>query len=439
MRPATVILLGLLAGCSGGDRSSDEVVSITFWHSFVSTTVPALEELIAAFELEHPEIEINAQYLPTGDGLIQKLIAAVQSRTAPDVSWIHTDFMDKLVAAGAIYRMETFVKGSNGLTSAELADYFPPLLQNASWRDTLYALPMEATSLALVYNREMFRRAGLNPDRPPKTWNELFDFARQLTVDTNDDGRIDQWGFYVPAYPASGSLNIWMVLQWTPFLWQAGGHLIDEDQATVLYNSPAGVEALSFWKAMYHALNPEGFGLAHDVGFASSRLAMVLDGPWNLPRYKELKNLDWAIAPLPAGPAGRATYLAGEQLAIFRSSPHPEEAWTFVKWVTSPEVQAMFSAASGYLPVRESTLELPEYEAHLRTDPGLRAFVEQMDVARARRPIDYGQVEINRHIAEAIERAIIGGVDPKTALDEAAQKSNALLAKRSRQGKRGAP
>lgn len=429
MRSTTFVLLGLLlgVGCRNQDRNADDVVTITFWHSFVSTTVPALEDLIEAFEAEHPGIRVESQYVPTGDGLIQKLVTSVQSNTAPDVSWIHTDFLDKLVLAGAIYRMDTFIDGPNGLSPAEVDDFFPALLQNASWRDTLYALPMEATSLALVYNREMFRQVGLDPDRPPQNWEELFDFARRLTIDTNGDGRIDQFGFYIPVYPASGSLNIWMVLQWSPFLWQAGGHIIDEGQTRVLYNSAAGVRALTFWKNIYRKLNAGGFGLAHDVGFASSRLAMVLDGPWNLPRYKEMKNLDWAIAPLPAGPVGRATYLAGEHLAIFRGSEHPEETWVFVKWVTSPEVQAEFSAASGYLPVRKSTLTLDNYVEHLRTDPGLQAYVGQMGVGRARRPIDYGHVEINRHIAEAIEQALVGDADPKTVLDEAARKSNLLL------------
>jgi multiple sugar transport system substrate-binding protein len=370
---------------------------------------------------------VNAQYVPTGDGLIQKLVSAVQSKTAPDISWIHTDFMDKLVLADAIYRMDTFIGGPNGLSDEELSDFFPALLQNASWRDTLYALPMEATSLALVYNRDIFRRAGLDADDPPENWDEMLEIARRLTVDADGDGQIDLWGFYVPVYPASGNLNIWMVLQWTPFLWQAGGHIIDETQSRVLYNSDAGEQALTFWKTLHREVNTQGFGLAHDVAFASGRVAMILDGPWDLPRYKRLAGLDWAIAPLPEGPAGRATYLAGEQLAIFKQSRHPDEAWTFVKWVTSPKIQARFSAASGYLPVRRSTLTHAEYQDHLSRDPGLRAFVGQMPVARARRPIDYGHVEINRHIAEAIERAIIGDVDPRSALDAAAAKSNQLL------------
>ncbi|MDX1429214.1 MAG: extracellular solute-binding protein, partial [Rhodothermales bacterium] len=181
-----------LLGCQSASDASR--TQLTFWHSFVSATIPALEELIEQFEAEHPEIDVRAQYVPTGDGLVQKLVAAVQSRTAPDIAWIHTDFLDKLVLADAIYPMRTFIDRSDGLTEEELADFYPGLLQNASWRDTLYALPMEATSLALVYNKDLFRNAGLDPGRPPATWDELATFAQRLTRDSDGDGRTEQFG-----------------------------------------------------------------------------------------------------------------------------------------------------------------------------------------------------------------------------------------------------
>jgi ABC-type glycerol-3-phosphate transport system substrate-binding protein len=421
------LVAALGAGCTGGD-AEDGVTTVTFWHSFVSSSRPAVDELIAAFEAEHPHLRIRAQYIPTGDGLIHKLVSAVQSRTAPDMSWVHADFLGPLVQADALYPMSTFLRGPDSLASGVLEDIIPGALDAARWQDTLYAMPMEATLLALVYNKDHFREAGLDPDRPPTDWAEMRSMVRTLSYDRDGDGRWERLGFYVPSYPASGPLNIWMVLQWLPTLWQAGGVEIDAGQTRVLFNSSAGVDALTYWRDLYTDMGRPAFSQSHDVSFASGFVSMIMDGPWDLPRFRELKEFEWAIAPLPAGPVQAATYLGGEHIAIFKQSAHPEEAWTFVKWVLRPDVQARFSIASGYLPVRRATLELPEYQLALENDPALKAFVDLIPMARARRPIDYHHVEMNRYLAEAIEQTLVGGRNPVDALNDAAERANRLLA-----------
>lgn len=430
IKNSRIVLAGLLlaftfSGCGVG--SQDGVVTIRFWHSFVASTRPALQKLIERFEEEHPGIRINAQYVPTGDGLVRKLMAAIQSGTAPDLSWVHSDFLGNLVQADAIYPMAEFIEGPNGMSEEEMADFFPATLQAAHWRDTLYALPMEATLLSLIYNKDYFREVGLDPNRPPATWDELREYALRLTNDTNADGRMDRYGFYVPAFPADGPLNLWMVLQWSPYLWSAGGYIINEDQTEVLYDSEAGVQALTLWRDLYEQQGRPATSMTHDAEFIGGQAAMIMDGPWDLPGFRKLEHIDWGVAPLPAGPEAQVTYLAGEHLAIFKSTEHRDAAWTFVKWVTRPEVQAFFSRESGYLPVRQSTLELPEYQAYLAEDWALKSFVDQMSLGRSRRPIDFHHVEINHHIATAIEQSLVGRADPREALQASAERSNALL------------
>lgn len=416
----------ILLGCSD-QNDADKRTKVVFWHSFVATTIPALNELIERFEKENPEIKIDAQYVPTGDALVQKLITSIQSKTAPDVSWIHADFLDKLVESDAIYPMEYFINSEAGFTEEEMKDFFPQLLGAFSHQNILYALPMEATVLALVYNRDHFRNAGLDPNKPPKTWDELKEYSKKLTIDKDGDGKIDQYGFYVPAYPGSGPLSIWMVLQWSPYLWQAGGDIIDSAQTKVLFNSEAGVKALTLWKEIYDDLNFSNYSFTHDVGLASGSLSMIMDGPWDLPTFRRMKNIDWAVASLPEGPDGRATYIAGESLAIFRQSNNPDAAWTFVKWVTQPQIQAMFSMSSGYLPVRKSVLSRDDYKAFLESDHAMKSFIEQIEIARQRPTIEKYYVNINQFIAEAIEQTLLGNKSPRQALDEAAEKSNKLL------------
>lgn len=432
MKRTVVLMMMLLllwqSACQKGEQDTGSRTTVVFWHSFVSSTIPALNKLLQRFEDEHPDIHIKAQYIPSGDALIQKLITAIQSNTAPDISWIHADYLEDLVTADAIYQMDAFIHGENGLSEEEMSDIYPSLKQLSSWRGTLYSLPMEATNLGLLYNKEHFRQAKLDPEKPPATWQELKDYALKLTLDKDEDGTFDQLGFFVPIYPASGPLNGWMVWQWFPYLWQAGGHVINLEQTRVLYNEPPGVKALTLWRDIYKALNLKTFTTDYDIAFAAGRVSMAMDGPWNLPRFnKMLKNMDWAIAPLPRGPEMKATVAGGEYLAIFKQTKVPDAAWTFVKWVIQPEIQAFWSIESGYLPIRSKVLEIPGYIAYLDENPNLKTYVLQLEHSKAPRPFDYYNMENTRAMAQAIEKATLGDVDPKVALDEAAVKINKLL------------
>ena len=436
-----LLALLLVSGCGGNTADSGDRVTITFWHSFVSSTIPALEALIERFEAEHPGIRIDAQYIPTGDALVQKLVTAVQSGNAPDVSWVCSHYMEELVAADAIYAVDHFDDRPDRLTEDERADLYPALVQYASWRGTMYSLPMEATNLGILYNKDHFREAGLDPERPPETWGELQDMARRLARDDNGDGRFERAGFVVPAAPATGPQGSYMMWQWIPFLWQGGSYLIDEAQTQVLFDEPGGVEALTLWQDLYEAQNLRTFNTQEPLTpFISGQVAMMLDGPWNLPRYDRLMpNIDWGIAMLPAGPEKRATVVAGEYLAIFKQTEHPDAAWAFLKWMIQPETQAFWSQESGYLPVRKSVLELPAYQQFLEENPAHRAFAEQMEYAQAQRPMDFHTLEIQRLLAQAIEQALVGRRDPAEALAEAAEKSNALLASVPESRRQAAP
>ncbi|MCF7808292.1 MAG: ABC transporter substrate-binding protein [Candidatus Marinimicrobia bacterium] len=426
----SILIMVGSCGNSENEAPQSDVVTITFWHSFVSSTVPALEKLIDRFHAEHPGIRIKAQYIPTGDALIQKLITSVQSNTAPDISWVHADYLGDLVEAKAIYKMDRFIQGPQGLSEEELRDIYPALLTYASWQDTLYSMPMEATNMALLYNKQLFREAGLDPEQPPKTWEEMYDYAKKLSTDLDGDGRFDRVGMFIPIFAAAGPMSGWMTWQWLPYLWQAGGYLVEKDQSKVLFNSDAGVAALTLWKKIFEELNLSTFTTDYDIAFSSGFVGMSMDGPWALPRFNKIfSHLDWAFAPLPAGPEKQATVAGGEYLTVFKQSAHPDEAWTFIKWIIQPQIQAFWAMESGYLPMRKSAQDYPEFKQYLEENRNFKIFVESMDHAQAQRKIDFYPLQINQYLAEAIEAATLGEQDPRTILDKAAEKSNKLLAK----------
>ncbi len=412
-----IALLILIPGCSSENNSdTDQQYEIRFWHSFVASSIPAINKMIAKYELENPKIKIIAQYVPSGDPLVHKLITAIQSGTTPDISWIHSDFLEKLIEAKAIYPMDYFINGPEGFTKEEYDDFFPQLMEGGKWNDSLYAIPMEATTLALLYNKTMLAKNGINPPLPPKNWTELNDYVNKLTIDKDNDGKFDQYGFYIPSFPASGPLSIWMLLQWEPFLWQAGGELINREQTEIFANEEAAVSALKLWKKLYDRMQFGSFSLSHDMSFASGTVAMIMDGPWTLPLYRKIDEFEWGVAKLPKGPVKESTYLAGEYLTIFKTSKNPIESWKFIKWFTDPKIQAEFSIESGYMPVRKSTLELPNYVNYLQENEHMEGFINQIDIARGKTKIEKNKVEINQIVSGVIENVLVGNTDPMTAI-----------------------
>ncbi|UCC68364.1 MAG: ABC transporter substrate-binding protein [Armatimonadota bacterium] len=410
----------VLAGC--GREVEDERAEVVFWHSYVESTWPALEELIQRFEAEHPDIKINAQRVPTGEQLLQKLTTAIMTETAPDICWIHSYWVPPLSHGDTIYALEELIDQYDGFTEEDKEDFFPSPLETSYYQGKLRMMPIEATNLALAYNRDLFRKAGLDPERTPENWDEFIEYGKKLTI--RKGGRVEQYGCPLPVFV--GALAGWTVWNWQTFLWGWGGSYADPSGERVSFNSEAGVKALQFWVDLQHK-HKVGSMTAPDQGFESQKVAMALMGPWDLPHLSDMA-FDWAMAPMPAGPARRVTPLGAEYLVIFRQTEHPEEAWKFITWLIKPEIQEWWSMESNYLPIRRSVLKSPTYQEFLAGHPAMKVFAEQMEYAYAEPVLLPQGTEVNLQLATGIEKAVRNVASPKQALDEAADKANRLLA-----------
>ena len=428
--PLVAVLLGLLlslaliSGCgkSKTKRAAGGKTEIVFWHSYVAFTQPALKKLVARFESEHPGIKVRAQYVPTGDQLLQKLTTAVKTETAPDVCWVHDSWIGPLSEQNHIYDLEELARQYGGFTEEDKKDFFPAALATGHYQGKLRMMPMEATSMALAYNKDLFRQAGLDPEKPPKTWAELVEYGKRLTIRKGD--RVEQWAIFIPVF--TGQLASYAVWQYNIFLWGEGGSYADPSGKKVTFNSDAGVRALQYWVDLQHKYKIGSMNTP-EQGFESQRVAMSLMGSWDLPHMKDM-TFDWGVAPIPAGSKRQVSPLGGEYLVIFRQTEHPKEAWEFVRWFVSPEIQEWWSLESKYLPVRWSALDSPTYQEALKSDPGLKVYAEQMRNAYAE-PILPQASEIDLYLATALEKAVRKVATPKAALDEAAAKANAALAR----------
>jgi multiple sugar transport system substrate-binding protein len=294
--------------------------------------------------------------------------------------------------------------------------------ETATYNGEIWSMPFSLSNIALYYNRASFSAAGLDRDAPPATWDELATTAAALTADSDGDGQTDQWGLSFPLQANRG-----VVYYWFAFLWQAGGEIFSADFGASRFQEPPGVEALAFWQAMVDAgsipLAPP------EEGFEQGRIAMTLASTARLSRYVQALGDDLGVAPLPAGPAGKVTGIGGANLAIMAGCEDREAAWTFIAWMTSPEVNLRWSTGTGYLPLRRSVVASEAYQAYLADEPRARVIVEQMDAARARPNIP-AYAAASREVGLAVEEALFTGTDPAGALVAAAAKVDQLLNER---------
>ena len=394
------------------DQSSSPV-HLTLWHAYGGALGEQFEALVDEFNRQHSGIVIEPSYGGSLWTMRDKLFTAVAGGAAPDLAQIDQFWSSELAEAGAIVRLEDW------FGTFDRDDIWPMAWQTAIYDGKIWTMPFSLSNIALYYNRALFRAVGLDPAVPPATWDELAAAADAVTADTNGDGQTDQWGLSFPLRANEG-----VVYYWSAFLWQAGGELFTNEFDASRFQEQPGIDALGFWRTM---VETGSIPLAPpEEGFDKGQIGMIMASTARLSRYVEALGDDLGVAPLPAGPAARATGVGGANLAVMASCEHKEAAWTFIEWMTGPDVNLRWSTSTGYLPLRRSVVLSDGYEAYLQQEPRARIILEQMDVARVRPNIP-AYAAGSREVGLAIEESLFSDADPSAALEAAAEKVDLIL------------
>jgi ABC-type glycerol-3-phosphate transport system substrate-binding protein len=398
------------AGAVDGDANP---IQLTLWHAYGGAFGEQFEALVDAFNRAHPGIRVQPSYGGSLWTMRDKLFTAVSGGAAPDLAQIDQFWSSELAEAGAIVRFE------DGFGEFERDDVWPLAWDTAAYQGEIWSMPFSLSNIVLYYNRARFRDAGLDPDDPPATWERLAATAAALTADIDGDGQSDRWGFSFPLQASQG-----VVYYWFAFLWQAGGEIFTKDFSASRFQEAPGVAALAFWQSMVKAgsipLAPP------EEGFERGQIGMTLASTARLSRYVLALGEDLGVAPLAAGAAGKVTGVGGANLAIMADCEDKQAAWTFVEWMTSPEVNLRWSTGTGYLPLRHSVVASDGYQQYLADEPRARVILEQMNVARARPNIPQ-YAGASREVGLAVEEALFTGVDPAAVLAAAAEKVDRIL------------
>ncbi|NLL47731.1 MAG: ABC transporter substrate-binding protein [Firmicutes bacterium] len=412
----TLLVITLVTGlCIAEASVQAQVTTINYWHYLSGDNAEIHEQMIQEFNAQHPHIQVEVLY--TGNQFVSrdKLLAAVAGGAAPDVALVDQFWPPLMVSTGALVPLSHFVD-----VEEYLSDFTQVSKDTVTVHGQAWTVPFSLSNQILLYNKDKFREVGLDPERPPATWDELLEYATMLTRDLNGDGRTDEWGLNFTTRANLGSMYAFIT-----FMWQAGGELYSEDYSEATFNDAAAREAAQFWLDLAHEHKVLSLSPPMD-GFETGRIAMQYSSTSSIAATKNKVDFDLGVAPLPAH-KNQVTGVGGSSLAIFKTTPEKEQAaWEFVSWMSSADNNLAWSMKTGYIPLRLSVQESESYQQYLLQEPHMQTVLEQFDYARAR-PNTVSYADISRILGVAVEEALYGNSDPGPILDNAVKEANIYI------------
>lgn len=400
----SVLLFAIIVFFPVSIQSAGPKVTLNFWEFSVGEEL--MRSLLDKFQKENPDIEIKLQQLSWDYGF-DKIVLSVAANNAPDVCELGTDWVPKFSSSGVLLDV------TNEMSDIK-DDYF--LWESVAYQGRLYGAPWLAGTRVLFYNRDLFFRAGLNPDKAPATWDELLSAAKKIK-----ELGPDIYGFGIFAAEPYAP---WQ--QFLPFAWGNGGDVLTPDMSKCTLASPQVIEAMEY----YRGLKP--YSLIErqpqvNMMFAKGHVGMQISGFWNftlIPRQNPGLNFGVALLPKPSNTKGfSAAFAGGEVFVIIKNSKHPKEAIKLVKFLMREEnALEIVKVQHNIVPTYKASINNPYYQTH----PNEKIFFQQMLTAVS--PCAHPNwVFIQEEITNAIENVIVGNIAPKKALSDAAARIDKIL------------
>ncbi len=414
-RVSWLICMGLvslsvwLSSCQPWINSQDSsnVTHLTLWHGInPPPNRDVFAELVDEFNQSHDSIHVEQLYIGQPDAQLPKILTAVVGDVPPDMLWFVPQLTGQLVELDAIRPLDDWLDNS---PIKEQID--PVLFESMQLNGQTWSIPFGTNNAAIFYRPSLFEKAGI--ESPPDTWDELQETAAQLTKDTNQDGRIDQYGMFL-----SLGKKEWTVFTWLPFIYSANGELLTDNQQPNLVNEGT-IQALEFGAKLVQdnvaMLSPPERGYELN-NFLSGRVAMQVTGPWTLGQLNQV-DVDYDVFPFPRKEE-KAAVAGGENLFVFKTNPEREQACLeFLEYVLSEKFQTEWALKTGYLPVNVKSRQSDAYQDFVAENPVLEVFLEQMKWSKVR-PIIPKYNRLSENLGRAIEASLLGEKTPRKALQE---------------------
>lgn len=372
--------IGLIAGACGGASNSSAASSIEYSIWGDPAELASQQAIVDAFHVANPDVTVKVT-VSDWDAYWTKLETGLAGGAAPDVfamdGPLFPDYQSRDVLLDLKPSIDKDKYDLSQLADQGVADF-------TSTDGGQYGLPRDLNTVVLYYNKAMFDAAKLPYPDDTWDWAKLVEVGKQLTIDSDANGTPDQWGLYTET---SDMENYWLSL-----VWQNGGDVMAPDGKTTVVDSPQAAGGIQFLQDLIYKdqilADPSVFAETGDA-FEQGLAAMEINGSWLVPTHTAA-GIDFGIAPLPSGPAGRFTSVNPTGAVVYKGTKSPDAAWRFVKYLASPEAQVKLMELKASIPVSKEVLS----GAYSTSFDGAKVLADSLAYARLK-PSFAGYTEFN--------------------------------------------
>jgi multiple sugar transport system substrate-binding protein len=388
------VCLLIFTGCQSVINKNDGVIHLTLWQGInPPVNRDVFQKLVAGFNQKNPDIQVESIFAGALDQQLPKILTSVVGNSPPDILSFYPQITGQFVDLDAIVPLEDW------LDKLPLkSELYPHVLDEIKLNGHTWSVPMSTSPIGIFYRPKLFKEAGIT--ELPKTWKELREVAKKLTIDRDGDGKPEQYGMLIPFGKGE-----WTVFTWFPFLLSANGEIVQNNRPNLM--NPGAIRAIQFWQDLLKdgsatlSMPERGY---EEGDFISGRVAMQITGPWT---YIMKSNVDYGVFPVPVD-VRPATVVGTGTLFVMKTTPERQKAaLKFLEYVLSKEFQTEWSIGTGFLPVNMKSAKSQAYQEFIKQKPVIKVFVEQMSVAGSR-PIIAGYSRISENLGRAIEASMLG-------------------------------
>lgn len=418
------LMLTSMAGTTAltAKAENDDVMELTMYFPVSVGGGPdaLIDALCEEYHKENPNVKVTPVYAGSYADTRTKVQAAIKGGNTPDLAIMFSIDLYSLLSMDAIADIDSFC--TTDADKEWLNGFYDGFMMNSRDGETTYGIPWQRSTIVLYYNKDAFEAAGLDPEQPPKTWDELKEDAKKLTITEN--GQTTQYGIQIP----SDGYAYWMLQ--TFCVEQNGFNLMNETGTETYYDDERTAKGLEFWKSLADdGSMPEGIvaWATTPSDFLEGKTAMMYHTTGNLTNVKNNANFNFGVAMLPANESyGSPT--GGGNFYIFKgvSKERQQAAFDFIKWMTDDERVAQWSIDTGYVATRPSAYDTERMQEYAKEFPYCLVARDQLEYGYAELST-YNQAEVQKAIDDAISYVMTDQQDVESALATAQQTADGIL------------